>query len=115
MLDYALRRRFAFYDLKPGFATHGFREYRESLGSEKLDKLITHVEDLNAKIAEDETLGPGYCIGHSFFCNLTADDIEQGKLLQIVNYEIVPLLSEYWFDDPDRVRDWAEKLRSAVK
>lgn len=115
MLDYALRRRFAFYDLKPGFATHGFREYRESLGSEKLDKLITRVGDLNAKIAEDETLGPGYCIGYSFFCNLTADDIEQGKLLQIVNYEIVPLLSEYWFDDPDRVRDWAEKLRNAVK
>lgn len=115
MLDYALRRRFAFYDLKPGFATEGFREYRESLGNEKFDKLIARIEDLNARIAEDETLGPGYCIGHSFFCNLTVDEIEQGKLLQIVNYEIVPLLSEYWFDDPNRVRDWADRLRSAVK
>ncbi len=40
MLDYALRRRFSFIELKPGFETDGFREYRMNIGSEIFDRLI---------------------------------------------------------------------------
>lgn len=54
MLDYALRRRFAFYEMKPGFETDGFREYPMSRASEKFDSLINCVEKLNAVIAADE-------------------------------------------------------------
>ena len=66
MLDYALRRRFAFYEMKPGFETDGFREYRMSRASEKFDSLINCVENLNAVIAADESLGEGFCIGQLF-------------------------------------------------
>ena len=69
MLDYALRRRFAFYEMCPGFDTDGFREYRMSLGSNRFDRLINCVESLNKVIAADESLGDGFCIGHSYFCN----------------------------------------------
>ena len=68
MLDYALRRRFAFYEMRPGFDTDGFREYRMGLGSEKFDRLIHCVESLNNVIAADESLGDGFCVGHSYFC-----------------------------------------------
>lgn len=115
MLDYALRRRFAFVELKPGFATDGFCEYRMRLDNEKFNSLIHCVENLNSAIAADESLGEGFCIGHSYFCNLEGKDITDSRLSEIVEFELIPLLKEYWFDEPSKVRDWSEKLRSAVK
>lgn len=115
MLDYALRRRFAFLEIKPGFTTDGFREYRMSLKNEKFDKLIACVESLNNVISNDESLGDGFCIGHSYFCNLLPDTINDQVLSGIVEYELIPLLKEYWFDEPIKVKDWSINLRSAIK
>ena len=115
MLDYALRRRFAFFEIKPGFTTDGFREYRMSLENEKFDKLIACVESLNNVISNDESLGDGFCIGHSYFCNLLPDTIDDQVLSGIVEYELIPLLKEYWFDEPIKVKDWSINLRSAIK
>lgn len=115
MLDYALRRRFAFFEIKLGFETDGFREYRMSMDNEKFNKLISCVESLNSAIAADESLGEGFCIGHSYFCNLEADEIDDYCLYGIVEYELIPLLKEYWFDEPTKVKDWSNNLRSAVK
>lgn len=115
MLDYALRRRFAFFEIKPGFTTDGFREYRMSLENEKFDKLIACVENLNNVISNDESLGDGFCIGHSYFCNLLPDTIDDQVLSGIVEYELIPLLKEYWFDEPTKVKDCSSNLRSAIK
>lgn len=115
MLDYALRRRFAFFEIKPGFTTDGFRKYRMSLKNEKFDKLIACVESLNTVISNDESLGDGFCIGHSYFCNLLPDTIDDQVLSGIVEYELIPLLKEYWFDEPTKVKDWSSNLRSAIK
>lgn len=115
MLDYALRRRFAFFDIKPGFETTGFREYRMALDNEKFNKLISCVENLNGVIASDESLGEGFCIGHSYFCNLQPDTINDDWLYGVVEYELIPLLKEYWFDEPMKVKDWSENLRSTIK
>lgn len=59
---YALRRRFAFFDIKPGFETPGFREYRMALDNEKFNKLISCVESLNREISVDESLGEGFAL-----------------------------------------------------
>ena len=115
MLDYALRRRFAFYEMRPGFETEGFREYRMALENDKFNNLIHCVESLNAVISADDALGEGFCIGHSYFCNLTAETITDRKLYGIVEYELIPLLKEYWFDEPLKVKDWTNNLRSAIK
>ena len=115
MLDYALRRRFAFYEMCPGFDTDGFREYRMGLDNEKFDRLIHCVESLNNVISADESLGDGFCVGHSYFCNLTAEKVTDRALSAIVEYELIPLLKEYWFDEPLKVKDWTNNLRSAVK
>jgi 5-methylcytosine-specific restriction protein B len=113
MLDYALRRRFAFYEMKPGFDTEGFRKYRSDLNNGKFNKLIQCVEQLNTAIAGDESLGEGFCIGHSYFCNLKK--VNDQVLYAIVEYELIPLLKEYWFDEPVKVKNWADSLRSAIK
>lgn len=115
MLDYALRRRFAFFELPPGFDTDGFKTYQSNINNRKLDNLIACVKNLNYAIATDESLGEGFCIGHSYFCNLTPESVNDQVISNIVEYELIPLLKEYWFDEPTLVREWSESLRSAIK
>jgi len=112
LIDYALRRRFAFYTLEPAFENEGFRDYVESKNSDKFGVLIELVSKLNDEIAADPLLGAGYKIGHSFFC--TDDLIDSNLLRDIILYEIKPLLAEYWLDDADKVQDWTLKLLEAV-
>ena len=113
MMDYALRRRFAFFEMEPGFQTDGFKKYQNELQSEKFNKLISCVEQLNDVISQDESLGDGFRIGHSYFCDLkeTSDQTLSG----IVEYELVPMLKEYWFDEPAKAQIWIDNLRSAIK
>lgn len=113
LLDYALRRRFSFFEMKPGFETEGFRNYRMNLKSEKFDRLIASIESLNNAIAADDSLGEGFCIGHSYFCNLTS--VSDDVLTRIIEFEIIPLIKEYWFDEPTKVKDWINILRSSIK
>lgn len=111
MIDYALRRRFSFFDMEPGFDTDGFKEYQEKLGSDKFNALIECIKELNNEIADDPSLGKGFCIGHSYFCGLQADECTQKLLEGIVEYDILPMLSEYWFDNlTEKVAPWSEKL-----
>lgn len=113
LLDYALRRRFAFFEMKPGFNTTGFQKYQTALANPSFDKLIDCIERLNSAVESDDSLGEGFCIGHSYFCNLT--EISEHTLSGIVEYEIIPLLKEYWFDDPVKIKNWTNDLRSSIK
>ena len=113
MIDYALRRRFAFFEMKPAFESEGFRKYQYVLENDKFNKLIDCVISLNQKIADDDSLGEGFCIGHSYFCDI--EEIKENTLTDIVEFEIIPLLKEYWFDEPSKVKEWSDRLRSAVK
>ena len=115
MLDYALRRRFSFFTMKPGFNTPGFQVYQDSLKSDAFNKLIACMKQLNSKIVEDISLGEGFCIGHSYFCGLTPESANTQTLSSIVEYELIPLLKEYWFDEPAKIIDWSDRLRSTVK
>lgn len=113
LMDYALRRRFAFFDFAPAFSSEGFKNYLAEKNSPKLESLITAVESLNNTISSDESLGDGFRIGHSYFC--TDGEITDEWLKSVVEYEVIPLIKEYWFDEPTKVRDWSATLRSAIK
>lgn len=113
MLDYALRRRFAFFEFAPAFAAEGFRKYRESKSNVKFDRLIAAVEKINEMIENDVTLGKGFRIGHSYFC--TKNAIDDKWLNSVINYEILPLLDEYWFDDHSKVIECERILKEAIK
>ena len=113
MIDYALRRRFSFFEMYPGFATEGFKSYQLSLGNEKLDKLIQGIQALNEAISSDDSLGNGFCIGHSYFCNQTEFSMEW--LENVVEYDIEPMLKEYWFDDIQKYESHISLLRTLLK
>ena len=115
MLDYALRRRFAFVELRPAFDSEGFRAYCAGLDNPKFKRLVGKVESLNRAIAEDESLGEGFCIGHSYFCNMEADSCTDAALASIVDYELIPMLKEYWFDELGKVREWSDRLRRSLR
>ena len=114
MLDYALRRRFAFVELRPAFDSDGFRAYRDGLHDSRFKDLVDEVESLNRAIAEDESLGEGFCIGHSYFCNMKPETCTDAALDSIVEYELIPMLKEYWFDESKKVQDWERRLRKAL-
>ena len=113
MLDYALRRRFAFFEFEPAFDNAQFKEYQKAKNNDKFDKLIECVVRLNDVISKDESLGKGFRIGHSYFC--IDEPITDEWLSSVVEFELIPLLNEYWFDEQDNIDEWSEKLRESIK
>lgn len=113
MMDYALRRRFAFFEMEPAFDKEGFKAYQAKIKNPRFGRLIDCICKLNNVIEKDEILGAGFRIGHSYFCtNSVVDDM---WLNNVVNYQIEPLIKEYWFDEPSKVREWTSNLRSAIQ
>ena len=113
MIDYALRRRFSFFEVEPGFDSEGFIHYQNGLNNEMLNKLVSKVKDLNCEISLDKSLGKGFCIGHSYFCG--RDVCTEEWLHSIVDYDILPMLSEYWFDDTNKFRRWENILQGVFQ
>ncbi len=109
MIDYALRRRFSFYLMEPGFTSEGFQKYMKKLDNETFNLLIEKVMDLNGEISKDSSLGSGFCIGHSYFCNQT--ECTDEWMQSVVEYDIIPTLEEYWFDEPTKLQKWQNILR----
>ena len=85
-----------------------------SLENRQLDRLILKVIDLNREIEADPSLGRGFCIGHSYFCGRTPENCTSEWLNSVIDYDIVPTLREYWFDEPRKVADWAKALKDAL-
>ena len=106
MVDYALRRRFVFIDVIPGFNESGFRKKLGDLEASPslIDRIMTRLTDLNQSIADDSSLGSGFAVGHSYFCQTGGGPANEEWYERIVRTEIRPLLEEYWFDDADKVR-----------
>ncbi len=113
VLDYALRRRFGFFEMAPGFHSAGFTRWQQEAANPTLDRLVDAVVDLNQTIAEDPALGKGFAIGHSFLTSPPTGSANDGWLYSVVEDELVPLLDEYWFDEPTKAEDWASRLRTA--
>ena len=113
MVDYALRRRFAFISLAPNFSDK-FKAYllQKGIDEQFLTTIIQAINELNQVILQDKNLQKGFQIGHSYFSNIPEDTIDWQKWYnRIVNLEIAPLLQEYWFDNEAKAEREIEKLR----
>ena len=118
LIDYALRRRFAFFEMRPALDHPGFLRHVEAVGSSRLEALVDVVRRLNQRIAEDEALGPGFQIGHSYLC-LPAAGPENpagtdADVTSVVRYELEPLVREYWFDNPSAMDESIHELESVL-
>ena len=113
MIDYALRRRFSFFDIEPAFDSEGFSNYQKEFSNKTFNELIEKIKKLNEAITQDQSLGKGFCIGHSYFCNAEECTLEWMK--DIVEFDIFPMLSEYWFDDESKLNEWKDILYGVFK
>ena len=111
LIDYALRRRFSFFAFSPAFESEGFKKYQKRLGSDVFDELIGKIKKLNKAITEDPVLGEGFQIGHSYFCELSCPE---ERIAEIIEYDILPTISEYWFDDIEKIENWRKELHGIL-
>ena len=118
LIDYALRRRFAFFEMRPALDHPGFLRHVEAVGSSRLEALVDVVRRLNQRIAEDEALGPGFQIGHSYLCLPAGNPENPGGMdadvTSMVRYELEPLVREYWFDNPAAMDESIHELESIL-
>jgi 5-methylcytosine-specific restriction protein B len=112
IIDYALRRRFSFFDMRPAFEKDGFKSYQQSLNNKTFDDIIELVKELNRDIVKDASLGKGFCIGHSYFCGQKT--FNEKWLSEVIEYDLIPMLNEYWFDNEDKAQKWVGKLSGVL-
>lgn len=77
------------------------------------DKLIKGIKEVNEMILKDPSLGEGCALGHSYLC-LKKEEISPENLREIVEYELIPLLKEYWFDNTTNFEKGCDLLRDAT-
>lgn len=111
VVDYALRRRFAFVDVLPAYNA----KFRADLIDKGVDEgiveiIVSRISDLNKEISIDRNLGKGFQIGHSYFCEPGKMDGDEDWYEFVIKYELAPLLEEYWFDNPDIVNIHLSRL-----
>ena len=117
MIDYALRRRFSFYTMQPAFENadqNGFGAYTQDISCDLYHSVIAKIRELNDTICKDSTLGKGFEIGHSYFAPENKSDIDDEWVRGVVEYEIIPLIEEYWFDDDKKVDEWTKALYQVI-
>lgn len=110
LLDYALRRRFSFFEIKPAFQNDTFNSYVAELDNpDALNRVVDEIKSLNNQITEE--LGTGFQIGHSYFVGDAYKVDTVNRLEEVIEFEIIPQLFEYWFDNEQKANDWAVRLR----
>jgi 5-methylcytosine-specific restriction protein B len=114
LVDFALRRRFAFVNLKPtlGPTWRAWVTANSNVDGGLVADLERRIQELNTTIAADSRLGQQFCVGHSYVTptHRVADGGTREWFKQVVETEIGPLLDEYWFDAPEQ----AQKARDAL-
>jgi len=113
MVDYALRRRFAFADLSPEFGSEKFSEHlrEQGVSHTMIEQIAGRMTELNERITEDTVnLGKGFCIGHSFFSDAHSEaETDDEWYERVIETEILPLLEEYFYGQPG-ASDWRSML-----
>ena len=113
MVDYALRRRFVFFDLTPQFHTPAFQTHLSGRGVSPalVARIVAKLKAVNDVISADKkNLGPDYVIGHSFFTPTAEGEYDEVWFRSVVALEVGPLLREYWFDTPERAKKLIAEL-----
>lgn len=106
LVDLALRRRFAFVSLSPSLNV-AWQQWCSEKGMDAtaIAHIQTRMAAINEEIAADRALGAQFQIGHSYVTPHEPVTDAQAWFAEVVLSEIGPLLSEYWFDTPERASE----------
>ncbi len=118
LVDYALRRRFAFIHLMPQFKNKWIQHIKkQGVENSFAKKIANTLNQLNKIIKKD--LGKGFLIGHSYFCDASPvqNNIQTQEewYEQIIDLEIYPLLEEYWFHQEHKIQQNIKLLKSIIQ
>jgi 5-methylcytosine-specific restriction protein B len=101
IVDYALRRRFAFCPIEPELGESFKAFLRSELSKEFVNKICDKLNRVNSIIRETSSLGIGLEIGHSYFCQISSVDDENEWWKSICKYELFPYLQEICFENEE--------------
>ena len=108
-MDYALRRRFSFIEIEPQFNSPKFQMYLSKCKEYKyINKILDVIYNINKAIIDDDTLGKGFMIGHSFFFFL--ENYSKSDIKEIIDFDIIPLLEEYWINNESKFLEFKNEL-----
>ena len=111
IVDYALRRRFAFCLIQPEF-NETFQEFLfAKVGKENAGKIVKRVKQVNAMIQGTPSLGKGLEIGHSYFCQTENIQDFESWWSDLCEYELFPYVQEICFDNDDLCLELCNLLR----
>ncbi len=120
LVDLALRRRFAFLSLRP-LLNDVWRRWILDRGCppDLVNGIARGLATVNDAIAADRSLGPEYCVGHSFVTPLAAPGTDEAAWTswhsEVVRTEIAPLIREYWYDRPEEAEVQIAKLHLGTR
>lgn len=116
IIDYALRRRFSFINIEPAYSSQKFKDKFVEIYDELYEDVLQLISDLNEDIKLDPSLGEGFMVGHSYFCVSKEDGTKSTKedIKQVLNYEIKPLIEEYWYDDNNMLEKWRKRINDYI-
>ena len=106
-MDFAIRRRFTWYEVKPDSKVLDSAENGKPMISEESDRVEARkrMDNLNGAIEKENLLGAAYAIGPAYF--LKVDQV--GGLDKLWELNLEPLLREYLRGNPKSVVD--EKIK----
>ena len=102
----------AFQAVEPAFESQNtaFDEYKLRVNNSSFDEVINLIMNINKEIENDDSLWKWFRIWHSYFCWLDwkSDSDIKSSLISTLKYDIIPMLREYWFDEPRKLekREW---------
>lgn len=116
MIDYALRRRFSFINIEPAYGTDKFKNKFNEIFDDSYNEMMNMIDELNIDIKDDPSLGEGFMIGHSYFCieKENGEKATNNDIKEILNYDIKPLIEEYWYDENTMLDKWKKKIESYI-
>lgn len=98
-IDFAIRRRFEFFDCPP---SHNILEKYYEKNKNEVKDLIKGFIKLNKSL--EEKIDKHHTIGHSFFINKNGEMTKE-KLLRTWNRKLKPLINEYFYNQPNLSED----------
>jgi 5-methylcytosine-specific restriction protein B len=110
LVDFALRRRFAFFNFQPRSDVLA-KFLSDNPPKVSINLVLTLFEGLNKKIIESKNLGKPFAIGHSYFMER---DLTEERLERIWQTKIEPLLEEYFYDSPGELEEFRGLMETVV-